>query len=271
MSLWIKICGNTSLADAQLAADAGADAVGFVFAPSPRRVTVEQVAAITADLPESIEKIGVFVEGDADSVADAVIRGGLTGVQLHSTALSGTVRDLRWRFGPDLRILRVVHFGEDAAAQIETLAQEPEIDGVLVDSRTATAVGGTGIAFDWQAARETVFAESQRLRLVAAGGLNAGNVAEAIALLRPWGVDVASGVELSPGRKDAEKVRAFVRLARGADSDTDEELALTFALSQPLAVDDAAFRVKVQEALEDRRAAVPDSEVKAHFAKRRHL
>jgi len=216
MSLWIKICGNTSLADAQLAVDAGADAVGFVFAASPRRVTTEQVAAITPHLPAAVEKIGVFVEADFNAIADAIERGGLTGVQLHSDSSAESVAQLRGRFRRGLRILRVIHFGEDAARQLREASADVSVDGVLVDSRTATAVGGTGIAFDWQAARSTIFGGERPMRLVAAGGLTPGNVAEAIATLRPWGVDVASGTESSPGRKDPAKVRAFVENARAA-------------------------------------------------------
>ena len=90
------------------------------------------------------------------------------------------------------------------------------IDAVLVDSRTATAMGGTGIVFDWAAAARTVFQGTRAQRLVAAGGLNPDNVADAIATLNPWGVDVASGVEAAPGRKDPDKVRIFVAKARGA-------------------------------------------------------
>src|SRR5580698_3513449 len=114
MSLWVKICGNTTLADAQLAVDDGADAVGFVFAPSPRRVTPDQVAAITPHLPVSIEKIGVFVDADFAAIAAAVELAGLTGVQLHSESSDEVTARLRERFGSGLRILRVIHFGEEA-------------------------------------------------------------------------------------------------------------------------------------------------------------
>jgi phosphoribosylanthranilate isomerase len=216
MSLWIKICANTSLADAKLAADAGADAVGFVFAPSPRRVTPEQVAAITPHLPAGIEKIGVFVDADFDTIAAAVEQCGLTGVQLHSDGRGSVPAQLRNRFGANLRILRVIHFGEDAAVQLRAASSDPVLDGVLVDSRTATAVGGTGVVFDWQAARATIFTGDSALKLIAAGGLNPANVADAIGTLNPWGVDVASGVESSPGKKDPVKVREFVANARAA-------------------------------------------------------
>jgi phosphoribosylanthranilate isomerase len=214
MSLWVKICGNTSLADAQFAVDAGADAVGFVFAPSPRRVTPQQVAAITPHLPAAMEKIGVFVDVDFATLAETVELSGLTGVQLHYGEPDDLVAQIRERFGPGLRILRVIHFGDEAARQLQAARTEAGIDAVLVDSRTATAVGGTGIAFDWQAARASVFSGESQLKLIAAGGLTPANVAQAIATLSPWGVDVASGVEASPGKKDPRKVREFVRNAR---------------------------------------------------------
>ena len=217
MSLWIKICANTSLADTLLAAEAGADAVGFVFAPSPRRVTTVQVSAITPELPASVEKIGVFVDATVDEIEATVRACGLTGVQLHSEAGPDTPTQLRQRFGPKLHILRVVHFGPLAAEQVAALARDVHVDSVLVDSRTATAVGGTGLAFDWQAAGTTIFQTTGVAhRLVAAGGLDPAKVAEAIATLHPWGVDVASGVEAAPGRKDPAKVRSFIANARAA-------------------------------------------------------
>jgi phosphoribosylanthranilate isomerase len=216
MSIWIKICGNISLADAQMAVDAGADAVGFVFAPSPRRVTPEQVAAIIPSLPVSIEKIGVFVDADFAAIAAAVEQCGLTGVQLHSESTDERPAQLRERFGYGLRILRVIHFGDDAARRLQVASGDSNIDGLLIDSRTATAVGGTGVAFDWKAARAAIFTGQGQLKLIAAGGLSPDNVAQAIAILNPWGVDVVTGVESSPGFKDQKKVQAFVSNAREA-------------------------------------------------------
>jgi phosphoribosylanthranilate isomerase len=220
MSLWIKICGNTNFEDARLAAEAGADAVGFVFAPSPRRVTAAEVAAIVAHLPAKVEKIGVFVDAELDEIYSTVRMCGLTGVQLHSDAGPELPAKLCARLGTELRILRVVHFDSAAAhlvkEQIADLARNPNVDAVLVDSRKATAVGGTGVTFNWADARKRVFADSGELRLIAAGGLNPENVVAAINALRPWGVDVVSGVEAAPGKKDADKVREFVARARMA-------------------------------------------------------
>jgi len=136
-------------------------------------------------------------------------------VQLHSGSQDNGAAQLRARFGGSLRILRVIHFGNGAAEQLSAAAGDATIDGVLIDSRTATAVGGTGVAFDWQLARATIFTGDSRLKLIAAGGLTPANVADAIATLNPWGVDVASGVESAPGKKDPIKVREFVAHARG--------------------------------------------------------
>jgi phosphoribosylanthranilate isomerase len=219
MSLWIKICANTSLEDTQMAVEAGADAVGFVFAPSPRRVTAAEVSAIVRFLPPAVEKIGVFVDATMDEIYSTVRECGLTGVQLHCDAEPELPAKLRKHLGPALRILRVVHFGAKAAEQASALALDENVDAVLVDSRTATAVGGTGIAFDWAEARKNLFGKAaiaRKTKLIAAGGLNLDNVAEAIATLHPWGVDVASGVESAPGRKNPAQVWAFVACARAA-------------------------------------------------------
>jgi len=218
MSLWIKICGTTSLEDALVAADAGADAIGFVFAPSPRRVTQEQVAAITAELPPTLEKVGVFVDAEFEETESLVRACGLTGVQLHSDADNHLPKRLREIFGTSLRIVRVVHFGAGAVSRATAFEKDGNVDAILVDSRTAAAIGGTGVSFDWAAARATLFdaAGGRELPRIAAGGLTPANVAEAIATLRPWGVDVVSGVESSPGRKDSNKVREFIANARAA-------------------------------------------------------
>jgi len=125
---------------------------------------------------------------------------------------------LRARLGTKVRILGVVHF--DAAMAESQVAQafDSNVDAILVDSRTASAVGGTGKAYDWETARQMIFYTSGQSKLIAAGGLTPGNVAEAIATLRPWGVDVVSGVEAAPGRKDAAKVKAFIANARAAQT-----------------------------------------------------
>jgi len=215
--IWVKICANTSLEDAQLAAEAGADAVGFIFAPSPRRVTVAKVAEIIPHLPANLEKIGVFVDASIDEICSAARECGLTGVQFHSAVAPELTAQLCERFGAHVRILRAIHFGADAAEQARQIAADLNVDAILVDSRSATAVGGTGVTFNWTEARTMLFQNVEtHKRLIAAGGLTPDNVREAIAILRPWGVDVASGVEAAPGRKDPEKVRRFVAEVRAS-------------------------------------------------------
>ena len=213
--MWIKICGTTNIVDALLACDAGADAVGFVFAKSPRRVDTGTVRPIIDELPQDVEKIGVFVDASAEEMAAIARECGLTGVQLHAGIADEAVKRLRAEFGAELKILRVLHYGPEVAASLQRLSDE-QIDGVLVDSCTATAVGGTGVRFDWGEARRTVFGSERKMKLIAAGGLNAENVAEAIATLRPWGVDVVTGVEAVPGKKDAGKVKRFIEAVRGS-------------------------------------------------------
>jgi phosphoribosylanthranilate isomerase len=214
MSLWIKICGNTSLEDSLIAAEAGADAIGFVFAPSPRRVNITQVRAITEELPATIEKIGVFVDSSCDEVERTVRECRLTGVQLHCAVGSDLTAHLRERLGSAVRILRVVHFGPHAAA--DAASHDTNVDALLVDSRTASAIGGTGIAFDWDSA--SALFRGARHPMILAGGLTPENISAAVSKLHPWGVDVVSGVEAERGRKDPERVRAFIAAARSFTS-----------------------------------------------------
>jgi phosphoribosylanthranilate isomerase len=217
MSLWIKICGNTSLEDARLAVEAGADALGFVFAKSPRRVTVAQAAAITKALEGRVETIGVFVDATPEEIERTVQACRLTGVQLHGEYGPEAPAELRRRLGAETKILRVAHFSQNVEAGIRSYLEDANVAAVLIDSRTQAAVGGTGVAFDWEAARKTLFADAAiRARLIVAGGLAPENVTEAVTTLRPGGIDAVSGVETAPGRKDPAKVRAFLERARAA-------------------------------------------------------
>lgn len=221
--MWIKICGNTRLEDCQRAAELGADAVGFVFAAGRRTVTTAQVAAITPLLPAALEKIGVFTTRDASEIVRIAHDAHLTGVQIHGPLDLRVTRAVREHFNPlgQRRIVQVLHWWTDTPAeeQQEALAAECEgvdeskaADALLVDSRTRTASGGTGIPFDWEAAKLAL--SGLQLPVIVAGGLCPENVGDAIRTLRPFGVDVASGVELAPGHKDGDKLRAFIEAAR---------------------------------------------------------
>jgi len=158
------------------------------------------------------------VDAGVEQIYAAVRACGLSGVQLHFDAAPDLPARLHQRLGRWVRVLRVVHFDagdEDRASNhVAEHARNLHLDGVLVDSRTAAAAGGTGVAFDWAKARKSIFSEIGTLKLIAAGGLSPENVAEAIATLSPWGVDVVSGVEAAPGRKDPWKVREFVARVR---------------------------------------------------------
>jgi phosphoribosylanthranilate isomerase len=221
--MWIKICGTTNLADAQHAANSGASAIGFVLAPSPRRVTVEQVRAISPHLPRNVDRYGVFVDATFDEIVTAVRDADLTGVQLHANDDPDLPRRLRSHFAAEatpspVSILAVLAFSDDMEPQIEAIARDAArdgaIDALLIDSRSPVGHGGTGTRYDWQAAQHMFRKVAPGLRLIAAGGLNPDNVAEAIRTLTPWGVDVATGVEAAPGRKDPARVAAFIRNAR---------------------------------------------------------
>lgn len=221
--MWVKICANTNLDDAKLAAELGADALGFVFAAaSSRRVTPEQVAPIVQELPEAIEKVGVFAELDLPSIRAAVQYAGLTAVQLHGEYNPELILGLRKELGSPVTILQTLHWqvtagleqGEAFEASARRIAEDKLAARLLVDAKTASESGGTGTAFDWSLARASIEIARRGMPIVLAGGLRPENVAEAIRTLRPWGVDVASGVESSPGKKDPEKLQAFITNAR---------------------------------------------------------
>ncbi len=221
--MWIKICANTNLNDAKLAAELGADAVGFVFAPSVRRVTAKEVAQITPHLPENVERVGVFASLWAEEIAATVREAGLNAVQLHGQWQPALVARLNRMFDGRLGIIQTIHWTVDdetvnekgsSAASVRRQLREIEEAGIvqriLIDSKVGQATGGTGVTFDWSAAKSVLAEGSGRLKMIVAGGLCPQNVAEAIGELNPWGVDVASGVERGPGRKDSEKLAGFI-------------------------------------------------------------
>jgi phosphoribosylanthranilate isomerase len=215
--MWVKICGTTNLQDALVAVDAGADAIGFVLGPSKRRVTPEQVAEITRALPDAIEKVGVIVNETPERIAEIVRVAGLTGVQLQGDETPAFTNALR-RLGLRLLVKTV-----QASAGIDTLAARIEsyrevVDGILLDSGSPAERGGTGKRFAWKEAAGVLSGIPNGTRVIVAGGLSPENVSEAIATLHPWGVDVVTGVESEPGKKDPEKVRAFIEAARKASA-----------------------------------------------------
>jgi phosphoribosylanthranilate isomerase len=219
---WVKICGITNLEDALVAVDAGADAVGFVFyEKSPRKVDVKTARAIVAELPERMEKVGVFVEQGGDEIRAIVEGAGLSAVQLHGRGAISAVLSIPGTTSGAVgaKKLIVVLPGEEIAEEGFFLNEEAKtkIFALLVDSGSAEVPGGTGRRFDWENARGPLQLLSVQVPLVVAGGLTPSNVGEAVGIFQPFGVDIASGVETRPGKKDPEKVRAFVRAVREAD------------------------------------------------------
>lgn len=199
--VFVKICGVTSEEDALLAVAMGADAVGFVFAPSPRQVAVGAVAQITRRLPPEVLAVGVFKDAHPARVIEVVRQAGLRGAQLHGRMTPEACAEVAAQVP---FVVRAFAAGDPA---LRHLASVPA-HAVLLDN----AEPGSGKVFDWRLAEG--FPAARRLLL--AGGLTPANVAEAIRQVRPWGVDVATGVESSPGHKDPSKVRAFVHAARQA-------------------------------------------------------
>jgi phosphoribosylanthranilate isomerase len=226
--MWVKICGNTNLEDAVHAAASGADAVGFIFAESKRKVTGAQVAAITPHLPAAVERVGVFDTHDAKEIARTALDAGLTAVQLHGGLDEELLEALAKRLLGQVQIIQALHWvvdgeqgsgggssAEGLVGELRRVATLGIVDRVLIDSKVGSAGGGTGVAYDWSAARAIFASASGSVRLIVAGGLRPDNVASAIAELKPWGVDVSSGVEMSPGRKDPALVEHFIKKARG--------------------------------------------------------
>ncbi|MCB2189219.1 MAG: phosphoribosylanthranilate isomerase [Deltaproteobacteria bacterium] len=201
----VKICGLTNLADALVAVAAGADALGFVLAESPRRVSPEVVREIVAALPPLVTTVGVFVRETPAEAARLRDELGLTAMQLHGAARPGELAGL----GGPARVLRVCRVGRDP---LPGPADWPGAT-VLLDTYQPGQAGGTGQSFDWGLARELA---AQR-PVILAGGLGPHNVQMAISAARPYAVDVASGVEAEPGKKDHDKLREFLRRAKTLD------------------------------------------------------
>jgi phosphoribosylanthranilate isomerase len=213
MRTWIKICGATCIDDALASVEAGADALGFVFAPSPRRVSAEQALAIVASLPSQIERIGVFRNETVSRVLEIAQQVGLTAVQLHGEETPAFIAELMANSAESkpLGIIKTVLVDSDFAGRFPAVCRDyHQVDSILLDSG-----GGSGRTFDWQKCEPLLSRNNKRL--IVAGGLSPGNVGEALKTFSPWGVDVVSGVEREPGRKDPDKLKAFVAAVRRAE------------------------------------------------------
>ncbi len=214
MRTWIKICGTTSLSDALASIEAGADALGFIFAPSKRQITPEAAQEIIEQLPPEVEKIGVFMDAGPQGITDVVRGVHLTGIQMHGEGdfppevysyLPAGRRDL-------MRKIKTLIVQQGFEYRLHALtAVEGVVDALLLDSGA-----GSGKTFDWRSASERV--SDRKEKFIIAGGLSPDNVGEAISIFHPWGVDVVSGVEETPGKKDRHKLKAFVAAVRRAEN-----------------------------------------------------
>jgi len=205
MSTWVKICGLTNLADAQLAVEARADALGFVFYKnSPRRVTISEAAAISKQLPGFVMRVGVFVNALKAEVERAVGECGLNLLQFHG--------DEPPEYCLQFELMSMKAFRMRDAGMLKEMRQY-QTSAWLLDAYSPEAAGGTGEKFNWDLA---VAAQKFGKPIFLAGGLTPENVGEAVRKVRPFGVDVSSGVEMSPGKKDPAKVRAFINAAKTA-------------------------------------------------------
>ena len=201
----IKVCGNTAVDTAMVAVDAGADMLGFIMVEgTPRTVTPARARAIAAEMPKDVDLVGVFTDRPIGDVAEIAAEVGFTMVQLHGQE---TWEDAA---GLDLPVIRGVRLqSAEAAARVSW----PPGGILLVDAHRPGIPGGTGEVFPWEWAEDLAL----HYRLMVSGGLSAANVGDAIRHLQPWGVDASSRLESSPGVKDPDRVREYVRAARAAE------------------------------------------------------
>ncbi|MBI1176690.1 phosphoribosylanthranilate isomerase [bacterium] len=205
--MFIKICGITNLADARAAVDAGADALGFMFyRPSKRFIEPMAAREIIEQMPANVAKVGVFVNPSAAEAREARSASGIDTIQFHGEEAP----EFCAMFRPS-RIWKAFRIKD--ATSLAELGRYSEADGWLLDSHVAGSHGGTGQGFDWSLA---VAAKKLGRPIIVAGGLNPENVTDAVVTIRPFGLDVSSGVESAPGKKDAAKIAEFIRMGKAA-------------------------------------------------------
>ena len=198
----VKVCGTTRLKDALLAVECGADAIGFIFyKKSPRCVSAKTAKEICSKLPPFVSRVGVFVNETADTINRIADRCGLDAVQLHGDETPAFCKKIKHR------VIKAVRVKD--AASLKEISRYP-VDGFLLDTYKKDQWGGTGKVFDWELALRA----KKYGPVILAGGLNPRNVKEAIKKVKPYGVDVSSGVEQLPGKKDPKKVKAFLKAVR---------------------------------------------------------
>ena len=203
----IKICGITNIEDATAAVEYGADAIGFVFATSPRQVSTDAVKTISSALPPFIVRVGVFVD-ETPCVLAIAKACGLDVVQLHG----GQSDEFTLSLTPHMRVIRALRVKDEQS--VTDLSGYRTADAYLLDRYQRDKLGGTGAPFDWRLA---LIAKRHGIPIIMAGGLTPENVAEAVLMVKPYGVDVSTGVESSPGKKDHVKMKEFIDNVRTVD------------------------------------------------------
>jgi phosphoribosylanthranilate isomerase len=201
---WIKICGITNIEDGLKAASLGVDALGFIFAPSPRRVIPSTVRKMIQSLPAAVLKVGVFVNQRFSEVEEIAAYCFLNLLQFHGEESPGYCQKFPL---PVIKTIRIKDF-----ESLNDMERYPDAT-ILLDTYSPVKAGGTGIPFPWEIALKA----KEKRNFILSGGLNPDNVGEAISKVRPWGVDVSSGVETVPGKKDLFKMIDFVKEAKKAD------------------------------------------------------
>ena len=199
----VKICGITSVPDACAAMDFGADAIGVVFAKSPRRVSVKITEKISRCVGPWISVVGVFVNESPQAVQRIARECGLSSVQLHGCETMRAVDDIK-----GVKVIKTFHVDRDFDPA--DFKKYDSADAFLFDTKIGAKIGGTGVLFDWKLLKKYRIDKP----LIVSGGLHPGNVARAVEFFRPYGVDVSSGVEKSPGKKDLKLMREFIRNAK---------------------------------------------------------
>lgn len=200
--LFVKICGITNLEDAQHAVRCKADAVGFIFyEPSERYIHPDSAAAIVSRLPDHISKVGVFVNADTRYVHEVTAKVRLSAAQLYGNEGADDL------VGYEISVIKVFRIKQDFDVEV---MQNYVVDAFLLDTHSETRYGGTGRTFDWNIAIRA----KEYGRIILSGGLTPDNIEDAVRFVQPYGVDVSSGVESSPGKKDPNKVRDFIARAK---------------------------------------------------------
>lgn len=205
--VFVKVCGITSPEDARAAAESGADAIGLLFAESPRRIGVGRAREISAALPPGVARVGMFVDASAGEVIEVAREAGLDYAQLHGDETPETVAEIR---EDGVRVIKALRMRDESSLD---LMRDYAADLYLLDSWSKEARGGTGERFDWSLAGKVRSYDN----ILISGGITPGNVGEALEFFEPYGVDASSSLERAPGEKDDERVRRFVSAAKDAE------------------------------------------------------